>query len=129
MSTTNVSTLDPVILAVFGNPPDGTDLGEEQYVGYDVVSCVVLGLAAAAVGLRFYVRLSHMAKLAIDDWTILIALVSSTIPEHPSPPASEDADAKMNQFSYVLDHRCSLVHLWLQQLLVSILGRRKLVRL
>ncbi|KAK6199038.1 hypothetical protein LQW54_010166 [Pestalotiopsis sp. IQ-011] len=75
MSTTNVSTLDPVILAVFGNPPDGTDLGEEQYVGYDVVSCVVLGLAAAAVGLRFYVRLSHMAKLAIDDWTILIALM------------------------------------------------------
>ncbi|KAI4600166.1 hypothetical protein KJ359_001268 [Pestalotiopsis sp. 9143b] len=75
MSTTNVSTLDPVILAVFGNPPDGTDLGEEQYVGYDVVSCVVLGLAAAAVALRFYVRLSHMAKLAIDDWTILIALM------------------------------------------------------
>jgi hypothetical protein len=78
MSTTNVSTLDPVILAVFGSPPDGTDLSEEQYVGYDVVSCVVLGLAAAAVALRFWVRMSNRASLAMDDWTILIALVSLT---------------------------------------------------
>ncbi|KAF7518898.1 hypothetical protein G7054_g13304 [Neopestalotiopsis clavispora] len=77
MSTTNVSTLDPVILAVFGSPPDGTDLSEEQYVGYDVVSCVVLGLAAAAVALRFWVRMSNRASLAMDDWTILIALIRS----------------------------------------------------
>jgi hypothetical protein len=73
--------IDPIIQAVFGPTPDGTDLSESITKGYDVVACVVLGIAAASVALRFYVRMFHTAtNLAIDDWTIVIGLVSDGDP-------------------------------------------------
>lgn len=72
-----MSDIDPTIEAVFGSPPAGTSLDESIASGYDIVSCVVLGIAVAAVALRFFVRTMGGANnLGIDDYTIVIGLVS-----------------------------------------------------
>ncbi|KAK9786762.1 hypothetical protein SCARD494_11066 [Seiridium cardinale] len=73
-----MTDIDPTIAAVFGDPPSGTSLHDSVTVKYDVVSCVILGLAAAAVALRFYVRtMSKGNNLGIDDYTILVGLMST----------------------------------------------------
>lgn len=71
--------LDPTIVSVFGEPPAGLDLEESIVVGYNVAVCVVLGLAAASVALRFYVRSIKGAKLWWDDYTILLSVVSACL--------------------------------------------------
>lgn len=82
--SSNTTEIDATIEAVFGAPPDGTDLTESTVTTYDVVSCVVLGLAAASVALRFYVRtMNGKNNLAIDDWTILIGLVRLAVTTPP----------------------------------------------
>lgn len=69
-------TVDPAILAIFGAAPDGLDLDEQIVTTYNVVVCVVLGIAAAFVGLRFYVRLFKGSNLWYDDWAIVFGIVS-----------------------------------------------------
>lgn len=72
-----MSGVDPSIELVFGPPAAGVDLNESITAAYDIVSCVVLGIAAAAVCLRFYVRTMRGANsLAIDDWFVVLGLVS-----------------------------------------------------
>ncbi|PQE09656.1 integral membrane protein [Rutstroemia sp. NJR-2017a BVV2] len=67
---------DPAIQLIFGPPPAGIDLTDSLTVVYDVVSCVVLGIAAAAVCLRFYVRtMRGTNNLAIDDYFVVLGLV------------------------------------------------------
>jgi hypothetical protein len=76
-----MSGVDPAIVLIFGPPPAGIDLSDSLTVAYDVVSCVVLGIAAAAVCLRFYVRTMRGANsLAIDDYFVVLGLVSPTRP-------------------------------------------------
>ncbi|KAI5270707.1 hypothetical protein E4T47_05909 [Aureobasidium subglaciale] len=73
-----MSSVDAGIQAIFGPPPEGIDLKASLTLGYDVVSCVVLGLAIAAVALRFHIRLKYSSQsrnLGIDDYTILLGLV------------------------------------------------------
>ncbi|KAI5197320.1 hypothetical protein AUEXF2481DRAFT_9521 [Aureobasidium subglaciale EXF-2481] len=73
-----MSSVDAGIQAIFGPPPEGIDLKASVTLGYDVVSCVVLGLALAAVALRFHIRLMYSSQsrnLGIDDYTILLGLV------------------------------------------------------
>ncbi|KAI5240377.1 hypothetical protein E4T42_08390 [Aureobasidium subglaciale] len=73
-----MSSVDAEIQAIFGPPPEGIDLKASVTLGYDVVSCVVLGLALAAVALRFHVRLMYSSQsrnFGIDDYTILLGLV------------------------------------------------------
>ncbi|PQE30554.1 integral membrane protein [Rutstroemia sp. NJR-2017a WRK4] len=66
---------DPAIQLIFGPPPAGIDLTDSLTVAYDVVSCVVLGIAAASVGLRFYVRtMRGTNNLAIDDYFVVLGL-------------------------------------------------------
>ena len=77
--SSNMTKLDPTIEAVFGPIPEGLDLSASTTVAYDVVSCVALGLSAAAVALRYWVRTRHNTEaknLGIDDHTILLGLVS-----------------------------------------------------
>jgi hypothetical protein len=76
-----MSGIDPIILAAFGPPPEGIDLSVSLMLKYDIVTCIVLGLAAACVALRFYVRTKHntqMKNLGLDDYSIVVALVSLT---------------------------------------------------
>ncbi|KAK6614264.1 hypothetical protein H4I96_00585 [Botrytis cinerea] len=71
-----MSEVDPSIKLIFGPPAVGVDLNESTTAAYDIVSCVVLGIAAAAVCLRFYVRTMRGANsLAIDDWFVVLGLV------------------------------------------------------
>ncbi|KAH6991141.1 hypothetical protein BKA56DRAFT_628522 [Ilyonectria sp. MPI-CAGE-AT-0026] len=67
-------TVDPAILAIFGPAPDGLDLDEQIVTTYNVVVCVALGIAAAFVGLRFYVRLFKGSNLWYDDWAIVFGI-------------------------------------------------------
>ncbi|KAK6615436.1 integral membrane protein pth11-like protein [Botrytis cinerea] len=70
-----MSEVDPSIKLIFGPPAVGVDLNESTTAAYDIVSCVVLGIAAAAVCLRFYVRTMRGANsLAIDDWFVVLGL-------------------------------------------------------
>lgn len=75
-----MSEVDPSIKLIFGPPAVGVDLNESTTAAYDIVSCVVLGIAAAAVCLRFYVRTMRGANsLAIDDWFVVLGLVSPAL--------------------------------------------------
>ncbi|CAI0645317.1 unnamed protein product [Colletotrichum noveboracense] len=67
-------TVDPNIVAIFGEPPAGLDLDEQIVTSYNVAVCIVLGLAAASVALRFYVRCVKGSKLWYDDWAIFLSV-------------------------------------------------------
>ena len=82
-------TLDPTIAALFGPPPAGMDLTEENYSIYNGVACAFFSLAVVAVILRVYVRITRGASLAIDDHTIVGAIVSR-IPLGEYPFASAE---------------------------------------
>jgi hypothetical protein len=71
--------VDANIVAIFGPPPEGLDLGHNVILLYNVVTCVVLGVAVAVVGLRFYVRNMKSANIEMDDWAVLLSLVSETL--------------------------------------------------
>lgn len=68
--------VDPVILAAFGEPPEGLDLEERRVVNHNVAVCVSLGIAVAAVALRLYVRRLKGARLWFDDYAIIFSTVS-----------------------------------------------------
>ncbi|KAF5493503.1 Satratoxin biosynthesis SC1 cluster protein 4 [Colletotrichum fructicola] len=67
-------TVDPNIVAIFGEAPAGLDLDEQIVTSYNVAVCIVLGLAAASVALRFYVRCVKGSKLWYDDWAIFFSV-------------------------------------------------------
>ncbi|GKT89628.1 integral membrane protein PTH11-like protein [Colletotrichum tofieldiae] len=67
-------TTDPSIAAIFGEAPSGTKLDEQLVVSSNIAVCVVLGLSAASVALRFYVRSMKGAKLWYDDYAILLSV-------------------------------------------------------
>ncbi|KAI6765462.1 hypothetical protein HG530_006532 [Fusarium avenaceum] len=69
--------VDPNIVAIFGPPPTGLDLGHNVILLYNVVTCVILGVAVAVVGLRFYVRNMKSANIEMDDWAVLLSLFCS----------------------------------------------------
>ncbi|GJC88835.1 hypothetical protein ColLi_11673 [Colletotrichum liriopes] len=77
-------TTDPSIAAIFGEPPSGTKLDEQLVVSSNIAVCVVLGLSAASVALRFYVRSMKGAKLWYDDYAILlsVSLMITPSPEY-----------------------------------------------
>jgi hypothetical protein len=69
--------VDPNIVAIFGPPPKGLDLEKNVITTYNVVVCVVLGIAVTVVALRFYVRNMKSANIEMDDWAVLVSLVST----------------------------------------------------
>lgn len=68
--------MDPTIEAVFGPPPPGINLQDDNCMVYNIVACVFFVLAVISVMLRVYVRMTRGAKLALDDHTIVGAIVS-----------------------------------------------------
>ncbi|CCT75883.1 related to integral membrane protein [Fusarium fujikuroi] len=66
--------VDPNIVAIFGPPPQGLDLERNVITTYNVVVCVVLGIAVTVVALRFYVRNMKSANIEMDDWAVLVSL-------------------------------------------------------
>lgn len=70
--------LDPNIVAIFGPPPKYLDLSRHQITTYNIVTCIILGIAFLVVALRFYVRNMKSAQLEMDDWAVLVSLVSQS---------------------------------------------------
>ncbi|KAK8108364.1 hypothetical protein PG984_014165 [Apiospora sp. TS-2023a] len=69
--------VDPIIAAVFGPPPPGTNLQDDNAIVYNIVACVFFALAVISVVLRIYVRMTRGAKLAMDDHTIVGAIFTA----------------------------------------------------
>ncbi|KAF4980833.1 hypothetical protein FZEAL_3249 [Fusarium zealandicum] len=69
--------VDPKVVKIFGPPPEGLDLQNNVITTYNVVVCLVLGIAIAVVGLRFYVRNMKSVQVEMDDWAVLISLFCS----------------------------------------------------
>ncbi|KAG5790479.1 hypothetical protein H9Q69_010460 [Fusarium xylarioides] len=70
--------VDPKIVAIFGPPPEGLDLDKNVITTYNVVVCVVLGIAVTVVVLRFYVRNMKSANIELDDWAVLVSLLCAS---------------------------------------------------
>lgn len=68
-------TSDPRIVALFGEPPAGTNLNDSQVHINDGAVIAMLVLAAVAVLLRFVARFSLRNPLMADDWLVIAALV------------------------------------------------------
>lgn len=68
--------MDPIIEMAFGRPPPGMNLEDDNSIVYNIVACVFFVLAVISVALRIYVRMTRGAKLAMDDHTIVGAIVS-----------------------------------------------------
>ncbi|KAF2087454.1 hypothetical protein K490DRAFT_73821 [Saccharata proteae CBS 121410] len=64
-------TIDPVILANFGEPPDGVDLSESKVHCDNIVVVVILILAVLSVVLRMIARGVQKSGLEFDDYLIL----------------------------------------------------------
>ena len=71
--------VDPIVLAVFGPPPEGMDLTEDQSVANTVASVVCLFLAIVAMGLRLWARSIQNFGIKADDWLIIVALVGLVV--------------------------------------------------
>ncbi|KAH8204966.1 hypothetical protein TruAng_000849 [Truncatella angustata] len=67
--------VDPLILAVFGPPPDGINLNENQRFGHDVSVVVLLVIATVGVALRLAARIVQKSGLKADDYAIIVALM------------------------------------------------------
>ncbi|KAK8061226.1 hypothetical protein PG997_015447 [Apiospora hydei] len=66
--------VDPIIEAVYGPPPPGLDLNDDNYFIYNIVAIVFFIVAVLSVILRAYVRMTRGAGLAMDDYTIVGAI-------------------------------------------------------
>ncbi|KAK3313996.1 pth11-like integral membrane protein [Apodospora peruviana] len=67
-------TMDPTILAVFGPPPEGTDLTENRAHENDAAAVAMLVLSAIFMILRFMARVVQRSGLHMDDWVTIVAL-------------------------------------------------------
>ncbi|KAK8021971.1 hypothetical protein PG993_012738 [Apiospora rasikravindrae] len=69
--------IDPIIAAVYGQPPPDLDLDADNYFIYNIVAIVFFVLAVISVVLRVYVRMTRGARLAMDDYTIVGAIFTA----------------------------------------------------
>lgn len=66
---------DPMAVAVFGPPPEGLDLTENQQVADNVAAILCAAIATVALALRLYSRTFQRFDMLADDWLMIIALV------------------------------------------------------
>ncbi|KAF9872958.1 nacht and ankyrin domain protein [Colletotrichum karsti] len=63
------------IVAVFGPPPEGSDVAESSVTQNNAAVIVLAVLASAAVALRLWARLLQGHSMKADDWTIIVSLL------------------------------------------------------
>ncbi|PWY73062.1 hypothetical protein BO70DRAFT_389335 [Aspergillus heteromorphus CBS 117.55] len=68
-------TVDPAIVAVFGQPPAGIDLADSRVAQDNRAVIALICLCVITVILRFVARLGLRNPLMLDDWLIVAALV------------------------------------------------------
>lgn len=57
-------------------PPAGVDLSQDQNLGNNIAIIVVCALAAIVLPIRIFVRIRTNKTLRVDDWIMIIAMVS-----------------------------------------------------
>lgn len=67
------------MVAIFGPPPENTNLSKSTAMADTAAVIVLLALAAIAVVFRFVARSIQRSGLKMDDWTIILALVCARI--------------------------------------------------
>lgn len=67
---------DPIVLAIFGPPPDGIDLSETYTPIANGLVITLTCIAGLSVLLRFSARYLQEAGVEADDYLILFSLVS-----------------------------------------------------
>ncbi|KAI1370552.1 hypothetical protein F4677DRAFT_350367 [Hypoxylon crocopeplum] len=67
--------IDPAIMAVFGPPPPGLDLAENQQTADNVAAILCAAIATVALCLRLWARNFQRFDMMADDWLMLIALI------------------------------------------------------
>ncbi|GKZ31973.1 hypothetical protein AbraIFM66950_000972 [Aspergillus brasiliensis] len=86
--------LDPTIVAIFDQPPSHIDLAVSQVPRDNAAVIALLVLSVAAVLLRAISRLAMRNPFRLDDWLILVSLVT----EESIVPASTDIDVTYQAF-------------------------------
>ncbi|KAI1080804.1 hypothetical protein F5B20DRAFT_95011 [Whalleya microplaca] len=66
---------DPMVVAVFGPPPDGMNLADDQSTANAVVAVVCAVIATVSLVLRLWAKMSQRASVTADDALIFIALI------------------------------------------------------
>lgn len=70
---------------VFGTPPAGVNLNETQNSAITSSVVALMVIATIAVGLRVIARTMQKGiGLALDDYLVILGLVSSSVFEYPS---------------------------------------------
>ncbi|KAI1125167.1 hypothetical protein F5Y10DRAFT_247808 [Nemania abortiva] len=67
--------IDPIILAAFGPPPAGINLGAKQETAIIVVALVSTAFATIALVLRIWARNFQRFGMMADDWLMIVALI------------------------------------------------------
>lgn len=73
--------IDPLILARFGQPPDGIDLSEVYMRSASALVITLSWVAVLATMMRFGARYLQHAGLEADDYVSILALVRSCMPQ------------------------------------------------
>lgn len=63
-------------IAELSPPPAGVDLSQDQNLGNNIAIIVVCALAAIVLPIRIFVRIRTNKTLRVDDWIMIIAMVS-----------------------------------------------------
>lgn len=63
-------------IAELSPPPAGVDLSQDQNLGNNIAIIIVCALAAIVLPIRIFVRIRTNKTLRVDDWIMIIAMVS-----------------------------------------------------
>jgi hypothetical protein len=71
-------------IAELSPPPAGVDLSQDQNLPNNIAIIIVCALAAIVLPIRIFVRIRTNKTLRIDDWLMIIAMVSWRFTQYSS---------------------------------------------
>ncbi|KAK1456693.1 hypothetical protein CMEL01_16371 [Colletotrichum melonis] len=74
-------SLDPLIKAAFGSPPEGIDLPGNQVTENNASVIILLSIAAISIARYLVARVKYALSLSFNDYAIVVAsvLVATTV--------------------------------------------------
>lgn len=64
--------IDPMVIAIFGHPPEGIDLSVNQEIKNTTIVLSMLGISALFLAGRIAIR-TQQSHLSLDDYTISVS--------------------------------------------------------
>ncbi|SCV45300.1 uncharacterized protein FFB14_08567 [Fusarium fujikuroi] len=64
--------IDPMVIAIFGHPPEGIDLSANQEIKNTTIVLSMLGISALFLAGRIAIR-TQQSHLSLDDYTISLS--------------------------------------------------------